>query len=552
MPIRIANLRLGLDEPEGGISEHLVRILGLTPGMLAHWRILRKSLDTRNPAALRFVYTVEAALAEDEDSITRLALARRQRQLRIELYREPPFEMPPPGPRPLSHRPVVVGSGPAGLVAGYFLASQGYCPLVLERGRAVRERIRDVHAFDAGGPLDPESNYLFGEGGAGTFSDGKLTCRSSGPDVRWVLQLLADSKGKPSILYEFRPHLGSNRLPAVVKAIRRRIEALGGEVRFSCRVEDLDIVDNALRGLHTSSGYLATSVALLATGHSARDTYRMLQRRGVPMTAKPFQMGVRIEQPQETVNRVHYGPARLEEKLGAADYALVARGRFNLFTFCMCAGGHIIPSVSAQGYFSTNGMSLSGRDSPFANSGLMITVAPDEFGGADVLAGVHMQEGYERKAFEVGRGDYACPIQRAGDFLTQRASDGLPPCSYPRGLVLASLAELVPPLIVEALREGLPIMDRRWRGRFLPEATLVGPEARGSAPVRIVRDVRSRETPGIEGLYPVGEGAGYAGGIISAAVDGLRSAKAIAAKYAPLIQVRSPVGSEVGQDANVV
>ena len=410
---------------------------------------------------------------------------------------------------------------------------------MLERGRSVRERIHVVRTFDAGGPLDPESNYLFGEGGAGTFSDGKLTCRGSGPDVRRVLELFAECKGKPSILYEYRPHLGSNRLPAVVKAIRRHIEAMGGELRFSCRAEDLDIAGQQVRGLTTSSGYLQASVVVLAIGHSARDTYDMLQRRGVPLVPKPFQMGVRIEQPQETVNRVQYGSARLEEKLGAADYSLVVRGRHNLFTFCMCAGGHIIPSVSTPGYFSTNGMSLSHRDSPFANSGLMITVDPKDFGGSDVLAGIRLQAECERKAFEIGRSDYLCPIQWAKDFLARRLTRSMPPASYSRGLVLAEIAELVPPIIRDALYHGLPILDRRWRGRFLAQATLVGPEARGSSPIRIVRDNVTRETPGIEGLYPVGEGAGYAGGIVSAAVDGLRSAKAIIAKYAPLSPCRA-------------
>src|SRR5262249_36373268 len=282
----------------------------------------------------------------------------------------------------------------------YFLALQGYRPLVLERGRGVRERMQDVRAFDAGGPLDPESNYLFGEGGAGTFSDGKLTCRSSGPDVRRVLELFAECKGKPSILYDYRPHLGSNRLPAVVKATRQRIEGMGGEVRFSCRVEDIDLADGHMRGLVTSSGYVPCEVVMLAIGHSARDTYAMLLRRGVPMVPKPFQMGVRIEQPQETVNRVQYGAAGLEEKLGAADYALVARGPHDIFTFCMCAGGHVIPSVSEPGYFCTNGMSLSRRDSPFANSGLVVTVPIQEFGSEDVLAGVRLQQIFERRAYE--------------------------------------------------------------------------------------------------------------------------------------------------------
>jgi uncharacterized FAD-dependent dehydrogenase len=534
MPIRISNLRLPVDEPEAALPGRLARLLGLAPDALGPWRILRKSLDARARDAPQFVYTAEVAVPEDEARLAEVARRGARPPIRVELHAEAPFLMPLPGQRPLAERPVVVGSGPGGLVAAYFLAEQGYRPLVLERGRAVRDRIRDVRAFDAGGPLDPESNYLFGEGGAGTFSDGKLTCRSSGPDVRRVLELFAACKGKPSVLYEHRPHLGSNRLPAVVKAIRRRVEALGGEVRFGCRVEDLDVADGRLRGLATSSGYVRAAVALLAVGHSARDTYAMLLRRSVPMVPKPFQMGVRVEHPQETVNRVKYGPQRLEEKLGAADFSLVAHGRHDLFTFCMCAGGYIIPSVSEAGHFCTNGMSLSKHDSPFANSGLVVTIDPAEFGGGDVLAGVRLQQVHEGKAFEAGRGEHLCPIQRAGDFLADRRTHGVPPNSYLRGAVTARIAELVPPPVVEALRHGLPVLDRRWQGRFLPEATLVGPEARGSAPVRILRDERTRETPGLEGIYPVGEGAGYAGGIVSAAVDGLRSAKAVIARYARL------------------
>jgi uncharacterized FAD-dependent dehydrogenase len=534
MALRISNVRLSVDEPEAVLPERLGRILGLAPGAPLSWRILRKALDARDKDALQFVYTAEVAVPEDEACLATLAGRGAHSQARIDFYQEEPFVVPPPGSEPLPHRPVVVGSGPGGLVAACFLAEQGYRPLVLERGRAVRERIHDVRAFDAGGAHDPESNYLFGEGGAGTFSDGKLTYRNSGPDVRRVLKLFAACKGKPSILYDARPHLGSNRLPAVVKAIRRRIEELGGEVRFSCRVEDLDIVDGRVRGLATSSGYVPANVVILAIGHSARDTYQMLLARGVPMVQKPFQMGVRIEQPQETVNRVHYGSAPLEERLGAASYSLVANGRPDLFTFCMCAGGYIMPSVSEPGAFCTNGMSLSKHDSPFANSGLVVTVEPKDFGGPDVLAGVRLQQTYERRAFEIGQGNYLCPIQRAGDFLADRPTSGVPENSYPRGVISARIAEVVPPLLVAALRHGLPVMDRRWQGRFLREATLVGPEARGSAPVRMLRDEDTREVPGLAGLYPVGEGAGYAGGIVSAAVDGLRSAKAIVARYAPL------------------
>jgi uncharacterized FAD-dependent dehydrogenase len=533
MSLRVSNLRLALDEPEAALPDHIARALGLRPEFLATWRILRKSLDARDKSALAFVYTVEIALPEGEGH---LASAAARADVRVEEQAEAPFTMPEPGARPLFHPPIVVGSGPAGLVAGYFLARHGYRPVILERGKRVRDRIHDVRAFDAGGALEPESNYLFGEGGAGTFSDGKLTCRSTGPDVRRVLELFAECKGKRSLLYDYRPHLGSNRLPAVVKAIRQRTEAMGGTFRFSCRVEDLDVGDGAIKGVATSSGYTATEAVLLATGHSARDTYAMLRRRQVPMVPKAFQLGVRIEQPQENVNRVQYGPTRWEEKLGAADYALVARGRSDLFTFCMCAGGHIIPSVSEPGYFCTNGMSLSDRDSPFANSGLMVTLDPAHFGDGDLFAGIRVQQEYERRAFEVGRGEYLCPVQRARDFLAGRQTRGVPAASYSRGLVAAVIAELIPPAVAAALKHGLPIMDRRWQGRFLKDATLVGPEARGSAPVRIVRDDSTRETPGIDGLFPVGEGAGYAGGIVSAAVDGLRSAKALIAKHAPLEQ----------------
>ena len=532
MAIRISNLRLSLDEPEQALPAHLARILGIRENDILRWRILRKSLDARRKDALQFVYTTEVSPASNEEQILRAAPKRKE--TRIEHFAEPPFRIPRNGEAPLSHRPVVIGSGPGGLVAGYFLAEQGYQPLVLERGRAVRQRIHDVHAFDSGGPFDPESNYLFGEGGAGTFSDGKLTCRTKGPEVRRVLELFAECKGKPSILYEYRPHLGSNRLPAVVKAIRQRIEAMGGEVRFSCRVEDLDIADGRLRGLGTSSGYIPASIAVLAIGHSARDTYEMLLRRGVPMVQKAFQMGVRIEQPQETVNRVQYGPTPLELKMGAADYSLVARGKHDLFTFCMCAGGHVIPSISEAGYFCTNGMSLSKRDSPYANSGLVVTIPREQFGSSDILAGVRLQQRFERKAYELTRDEYRCPIQWAGDFLAKRSSVGTPPSSYPRGVIAADIASLVPELVLDSLRHGLPILDKRWRGRFLQGATLVGPEARGSSPVRILRELHTRETPGVTGIYPVGEGAGYAGGIVSAAVDGLKTAMAIVAKHAPL------------------
>ena len=533
MPLRVSNLRLPVEEPEANLSAHVARALGVTPADVGPWRIRRKALDTRDKRNLQFVYNFEVETGDG------YSVARAPGSAKVELVPDEPFAMPAPGTHPIRQRPVVVGSGPGGLACAYFLALHGYRPIVLERGTRVTERIRDVKTFDDGGAFHPESNYLFGEGGAGTFSDGKLTCRNTGPDVLRVLELFAECKGqqadRPNILYYHRPHLGSNRLPAVVKAIRQRIEDFGGEVRFLTRVEDLQFTDGRLTGVHTSSGFIPTSVVALAIGHSARDTYRMLAERRVPMTPKPFQFGVRIEHRQELVNAVQFGPRheRYEELLGNADYSLVASGAHDLFTFCMCAGGYIIPSVSQDGFFCTNGMSLSKRDSPFANSGLVVTVPVDAFEGTDVLAGMRLQEKYEAKAFEIGRGaEYKAPVQRARDYLRGTATAGAPECSYPRGVTPCDLRAVLPPVVAAAVAHGLPQMDRRWGGKFLADAVLTGPESRGSSPVRIDRDTDTRESPGVPGLYPVGEGAGYAGGIVSAAVDGLRTARAIVAKYA--------------------
>jgi uncharacterized FAD-dependent dehydrogenase len=513
MAIKVSNIRLAIDEPEEALPRHLARRLGVPRSDLRRWRILHKSLDARR-----------------HDRIER------HRHEGVELYAAERFEVPTPGAQPLEHRPIIVGSGPAGLFAAWLLATHGYAPLLLERGKAVRERSRDVRTFEAGGELDPESNYLFGEGGAGTFSDGKLTSRSGGADVQEVLRVIAECKGRPSILYEHRPHLGSNRLPAVVKAIRQRVVAAGGEVRFGCRVEDLELDGNAVRAVHTAAERIPADVALLAIGHSARDTYAMLAARGVPMSAKPFQMGVRIEQPQEQVNRARYGARGDDPRLGAADYELVARGRRDLFTFCMCAGGYVIPSVSEPGYYATNGMSFSRHNSPFANSGLVVTVDPSEFGATGALAGVELQRRCEAAAFVAGDSAYRAPIQWAADFLARRASRGTLPSSHRRGTVATDLRAWLPTAVQSALDEGLPILDRRWHGLFLRSATLVGPESRGSSPVRLERDPATRCSPAAAGLYPVGEGAGYAGGIVSAAVDGLRSAKAVIARYAPLVR----------------
>jgi uncharacterized protein len=527
--LRIANLRIDVTESEAELPRCLARKLGVGESDVVRWRILRKSLDARSRWDLKFVYTT---LVELPDDVAARVLAKPP--MDIELFAPSSFEEVEPGREPLPQRPVVIGSGPAGLLAGYLLAVKGHRPLILERGRPVKERVPAIRAFDSGGEHDPENNYLFGEGGAGTFSDGKLTCRLSGPDVDWVLQRFVDCGGKPSLIYEQRPHLGSNRLPLIVRNFRRKIEALGGEYRFGCRLEGLQIVDGRLRGLHTSSGDIATTQAVLGIGHSARDTYRMLLEAGIPMAQKAFQLGLRIEQPQEQVNRHKYGKPEYLEILGAADYTLTARGQRDVFSFCMCAGGITIPSISEPGCFATNGMSNSRRDTPFANSGLMVTLEPQEFGGSHVLAGVELQRQFERAAFELAGRNYFSPIQAAADFLDGRSPDKNArfESSYARGTTAMNLESVLPTVVTAAIRAGLPVMDRKWHGDFLLNATLLGPEMRGSSPVRIERDVATRQSPACVGLYPVGEGAGFAGGIISAAVDGLLSAKQIVRQFA--------------------
>jgi uncharacterized protein len=531
MPLKITNIRLPVAEPESALPAALARALRVKPDELSSWRILRKSLDARSRTDLRFVYSAVVELREEEQRLGKL-----KNSDGVERFIPKHFDDPQPGDHPLPERPVVVGSGPAGLLAGYYLAAKGYRPLIIERGYPVKERMPAIRSFDGGGPFDRENNYLFGEGGAGCFSDGKLTCRLSGPDVDWVLQRFVECGGRESIVYEHRPHLGSNKLPMICRNFRRKIEALGGEYRFGCCLEGLDMADGRLCGLMTSSGYIKTSHVVLGIGHSARDTYRMLYDAGVPMVGKPFQLGLRIEQPQELVDQHKYGRAEYCDILGAADYTLVARGNRDLYTFCMCAGGFIIPSISEPEMFCTNGMSNSRHDTPFANSGLMITIEPHEFGSDHPLAGVELQRQYESAAFRLAGADYFTPIQTAADFLSGRDPDPqhVPACSYKRGSRAVNLEQVIPPIVVQAIRSGLPIMNKRWNGQFLRDAVLVGPEMRGSSPVRIDRDRLTRETPGFEGLYPVGEGAGYAGGIISAAVDGLLSAKKIVEHFAPL------------------
>lgn len=528
MSLRVTSFRTPVELPESQLSVELARRLDVPADVIPGFRILRKSLDARNRHRLEFVYTLLLPTADRD-----LSALRGREGIQIEAWDEPAFDEPAIGTEPMPERPVIVGSGPAGLLAGYFLALRGYRPLILERGQAVRERVPAIREFDGGGPHDPENNYLFGEGGAGCFSDGKLTCRITGPDVDWVLRSFVECGGRPSLVYEHRPHLGSNKLPMICRNYRRKIEALGGEYRFGCRLEGLKISDGRLQGVQTSSGFIPTSVCVLAIGHSARDTYEMLLGAGLPLRQKAFQLGLRIEQPQEIVNRHKYGRDSYLQLLGAADYSLVAKGQKDLFSFCMCAGGIVIPSVSEPNRYCSNGMSNSRHDTLFANSGLVVTLETSEFGSSHPLAGVEIQRKYEGLAFEMTGRNYLAPVQRAKDFLADRTPNPGEkiPSSYERGTRGANLAAVLPPSILKAMRAGLPVMDRQWKGQYLPDAVLVGPEMRGSSPVRIDRNPETFEIPEIAGVFPIGEGAGYAGGIVTAAVDGLRVAKKLVARY---------------------
>lgn len=434
---------------------------------------------------------------------------------------------------------VIVGCGPAGMFAALRLLELGVKPIILERGKDVQARRRDLAAITRQGVVDPDSNYCFGEGGAGTYSDGKLYTRATKRgNVDDVLRTLVAHGAPPAILIDAHPHIGSNKLPMVVTAMRESIIRAGGEVRFGARVVDLLVEGGRARGVRIASGEEVRGEAvLLATGHSARDVFSLLLARSVRLEPKPFAMGVRVEHPQPLIDRIQYKCAVRPAALDGASYRLACtvEGR-GVFSFCMCPGGWIVPAATAPDEVVVNGMSLSRRDSPFANSGTVVAVELEDVaafhqGAArDALSGVAYQRALEEMAATAGGGKQRAPAQRLTDFLAGRDSDSLPACSYHPGLTPAPLHELLPPAIARRLQEGMRQFGRTMRGYVTEEAVVVGVESRTSSPVRIIRDDSTLEHPDVSGLYPLGEGAGYAGGIVSAAMDGLRGAEACAGR----------------------
>ena len=539
MPVVVRGLTLELDEPEDLLRERAAARLRVAVGDIRAWAIVRRTLDARSKDRLRFTYNLELALAGSIKREQQVVRRRHRPDVAMLTPQEPPEVEP--GHEPLPERPIVVGFGPAGMFAALMLATFGYRPVVIDRGTDVTTRHRDIMVdFYRKGLFHAESNLLYGEGGAGTYSDGKLYTRLSDPRVQSVLEVLYQNGGPLSILIDGKPHIGSDKLPGICRRIRQRIVGLGGEVRFNARLDDVVVTEGQLTHVVVNGEKTACGPVILAVGHSARDTLRMLGRRGVRFESKPFQIGVRIEHPQAMVDRWQYGSWAGHERLPPADYQLVAKGaaglRGDVFSFCMCPGGTILPTNESPDAISTNGASHSQRKGPKANAGLVLTIDPRELhgpAGADPLAAFDFLERIERTAFDLTGRCYRVPVQRGNDLLSGRTSDGYLDVNYPLGGQWSDLRQILPQEVIEPVARAIEQLDRRLPGFGGPEALVTAPETRASGPVRLTRDPQTRQAVSTANLYPVGEGAGYAGGIVSAAIDGLKTAEQLIAHYAP-------------------
>jgi len=527
--LRVTDISLPVGHKPEELGEAVAAILGVPEHEIRSYEIHRKAVDARKRGHVLLVYSV------DVDSRRQAAILERLgRKASISLKPDEGYHLPRRPAEDNGERPVVVGAGPCGLLAGLILAQVGLRPIVLDRGKNAKDRARDVNEFWKTGRLDAESNVQFGEGGAGTFSDGKLTTqiKDAAGRCRKVINELIAAGAPEEIAFWYRPHIGTDRLIKVVGNIKRQIESLGGEVRMRSRVSDIVIRDEAVEGVELAGGErVEARQVILAIGHSARDTFEMLRARGVAMAQKAFSIGLRVEHPQSMIDKSQFGEFAGNRELGAADYKLVhhcGNGR-TVYSFCMCPGGEVIAASSEEGGVVTNGMSVYARNKPNGNAAMLVGVRPEDFGGEDVLAGVEFQRKWERLAFEVGGRNYFAPVQRMEDFVAGRASVklGEVAASYRPGVVPEDVGRCLPGYVTEALREAAGEFDRKLKGFAMADAVVTGVETRSSSPVRILRG-EDYQSVNVKGLYPAGEGAGYSGGIMSSAVDGIKVAEAVA------------------------
>lgn len=538
--LRLTELKLPLDHAPEAMLPAIAARLGVGEAQILRHAVAKRGNDARRKNAIQLVYAVDVTLSPQDEAevLVRLAGDNHVRPTPDTSYRFP-VRAPEGWQAGEGERPVVIGAGPCGLLAGLILAQMGLRPIIIERGKAVRERTKDTWALWRKSVLTPESNVQFGEGGAGTFSDGKLYSRIKDPRHlgRKVLVEFVKAGAPDDILTEAHPHIGTFRLVTMVMSMRETIEKLGGEYRFGTRVDDFAVETDAagerrLAGLHLSNGeYLPARRVIMAVGHSARDTFEVLYNRGVHIEAKPFAIGVRIEHPQSLIDQARYGACAKHPILGPAAYALAhqaSNGR-SVYSFCMCPGGRVVAAASEEGRVVTNGMSQYSRAEFNANSGLVVDITPERDFPGHPLAGIALQRHWEERAFVAGGSNYQAPGQKVGDFLAGKPSSAFGSIvpSYQPGVHLTALEECLPDFVTDALREALPVFGRQMAGYDHPDVVMTGVETRTSSPVRITRgkDLQSLNT---RGLYPAGEGAGYAGGILSAAVDGIRAAEALA------------------------
>ena len=524
MPFIYRNFSLTPHDREEALPALLAAKLAVPLASLHDVRIIRKGIDARKKAHIKLVYTLSFSV----DDALRMRL-----NSDSELEWQDEKTVPALAQIRSDKRIIIVGSGPAGLFAALRLAGYGLTATIIERGEPVEQRALAVQRFWKDGILDPESNVQFGEGGAGTFSDGKLTSRSKDPLVPWVLEQLAAFGAQPEVRYLAKPHIGTDRLRCVIGAIRRELIEKGFSFRFGCRMTDLGVKNGQIVAATLNEvEEISCDHLILACGHSARDTFEMLERLNIPLQRKPFAMGLRVEHPQELINRIQYGNGK-QPHLPAADYAVAwnnsSSGR-SAYSFCMCPGGVVVGGASEAGGVVTNGMSGQLRNSPYANSALVVNVREEDFDGPGPLGGVLLQRRWEQRAFELGGGGYRAPAQNLLDFL-RLPGKGAVRTSYRPGVCEADLDSVLPQFIIDTLREGIVFFERKLKGFVTAEATLIGIESRTSSPIRVLRN-SGFESVGVKGLYPAGEGAGYAGGIMSSAVDGIRIADSIAGRLA--------------------